>query len=392
VRFDGDKKPYTLSPKELGPHLQNGEIDITKDAIEDKSKGDVLSKGFAILQTGWFIFQCIARKIQHLPVTELEVVTLGFAILNFATYWLWWNKPLDVRDPFPVRNRSISNQGGKEADEGKKVDGGEDTESDDENNGWTMFKLAVESVWNTIRKVIERIVCIVCKVPGAIKSGIGIVCKVPGAIEIAIKFIYTAPGATWRAVRDAIDRSQPDWWNARGALGNVGIVLLIPFIPVLFLPMMLRNMGTGGKDTRRSDRGGIFYSGELKGGEYACAAFVAGLFAVIFGAVHCIAWSFEFPTPTEQLLWRISSLAITCVPAFLLAMYWLGFSIDDWPKKDSSLVKWLLGLVLFVVYISLSILYILGRVALLVMAFVSLTSLPPDAYRTVNWTNFIPHI
>jgi len=380
MRFDGDKEPYTLSPKDLGPHLRNGEIDITKEAIEDKSKGDILSKGFAILQTGWFILQCIARNIQRLPVAELEVVTLGFAILNFATYSLWWNKPLDVRDPFPVRNRPISNQGGEEAD------GGEETESDDESNGWTMFKLVVESVCNAIRKVIVRIVCIVCKVPGAIK--------------IAIKLIYKVPRATWRAVRDS---SPSDSWNVGDALRVVGLALLIPFTPVLGLAMMfflIFQMGSGRDliecEIVSSQRVGTFHSGKLKHGEHVCAIFVAGLFAMIFGAVHCIAWSFEFPTPTEQLLWRISSLAITCLPVLILAMHWLGFSFEDLPQtlmtKDSSLVKWLSAVVLVVVYILLSTLYVLARVALLVMAFTSLRSLPPDAYRTVHWTNFIPHI
>ena len=33
-----------------------------------------------------------------------------------------------------------------------------------------------------------------------------------------------------------------------------------------------------------------------------------------FGGIHCIAWSFAFPSSTEQLLWRISSIAITGIP------------------------------------------------------------------------------
>ena len=102
VKYDGGDGPYTIHPDDLKPHLREG--DITKEAIKDKSKGNLLSKGFAILQTGWFILQCIARKIQGLPVTELEIITLGFAALNFATYALWWNKPLDVRVPFVVRD------------------------------------------------------------------------------------------------------------------------------------------------------------------------------------------------------------------------------------------------------------------------------------------------
>ena len=34
---------------------------ITEDDILDRSKGDALSKGLVILQTSWFILQCIAR-------------------------------------------------------------------------------------------------------------------------------------------------------------------------------------------------------------------------------------------------------------------------------------------------------------------------------------------
>jgi hypothetical protein len=69
------------------------------------SKSDVLSKGFAILQTTWFILQCTARQAEHLHITELEIVTVAFAVLNFATYALWWNKPVDVRVPFLVGGR-----------------------------------------------------------------------------------------------------------------------------------------------------------------------------------------------------------------------------------------------------------------------------------------------
>lgn len=37
-------------------------------------------------------------------------------------------------------------------------------------------------------------------------------------------------------------------------------------------------------------------------------------------------------------------------------------------------------------------LYLIARAILLVIAFISLRSLPPAAYETVYWTTFIPHI
>lgn len=93
-------KEYVLRlPDEISVYLRHGQINTKEEDIQDKSKGDMLTKGFAVLQTTWFIVQLVARAIQSLPITELEVATLAFAILNGITYVLWWNKPLDVQRP-----------------------------------------------------------------------------------------------------------------------------------------------------------------------------------------------------------------------------------------------------------------------------------------------------
>ena len=73
------------------------EIRITEDEIADRSKGDALSKTIFILQSTWFIAQCIARHIQVLNITQLELTTLAMASLNGITFILWWDKPLGVQ-------------------------------------------------------------------------------------------------------------------------------------------------------------------------------------------------------------------------------------------------------------------------------------------------------
>jgi len=73
--------------------------DIPEEDIEDRSKGDVLFKLIAILQTSWFNLQCIARGQQRLALTELELVTLALASLNAVTFAIWWHKPLGVQKP-----------------------------------------------------------------------------------------------------------------------------------------------------------------------------------------------------------------------------------------------------------------------------------------------------
>lgn len=76
--------------------------EITEADIQDRSKGDVLFKLIAILQTSCFIIQCIARGKQNLALTELELVTLALASLNVVTFAIWWHKPLGVQEPVRI--------------------------------------------------------------------------------------------------------------------------------------------------------------------------------------------------------------------------------------------------------------------------------------------------
>ncbi|THU93039.1 hypothetical protein K435DRAFT_967452 [Dendrothele bispora CBS 962.96] len=82
--------------------IQHDYINITQDEITARSKTDFLTKSIAVIQTTWFILQCIARVAEGLVVTDLEVVTVAFALLNIATYVLWWNKPQRIRYPVKI--------------------------------------------------------------------------------------------------------------------------------------------------------------------------------------------------------------------------------------------------------------------------------------------------
>ncbi|KAG2353826.1 hypothetical protein BDR07DRAFT_1431835 [Suillus spraguei] len=101
-----DDKPYhTLQPDQLIELIREECIDapvLTEKQICDRSKGNAISKGLIMLQVVWFVMQLITRPIYGLNVTQLEVGTLAFAVLNFLTYAVWWNKPLGVQCPHPV--------------------------------------------------------------------------------------------------------------------------------------------------------------------------------------------------------------------------------------------------------------------------------------------------
>ncbi|KAF2450693.1 hypothetical protein P171DRAFT_427014 [Karstenula rhodostoma CBS 690.94] len=76
--------------------------EIDEGQIDDKSKADGLAKFLVVLQAGWMIIQTLARVHQKLPVTLLEINTMGHVVCAFALYGLWWSKPLDIKDPTTV--------------------------------------------------------------------------------------------------------------------------------------------------------------------------------------------------------------------------------------------------------------------------------------------------
>jgi hypothetical protein len=104
------------------------------------------------------------------------------------------------------------------------------------------------------------------------------------------------------------------------------------------------------------------------------------LMATIFGGIHCMAWFFAFPTYQEQVLWRMSAVAITCTPWLSVLTSLLLIVLD--PQYA----------VVFSLYALYIILYVTARAILLVLMFTTLRNLPPDAYKAVSWTSLVPHL
>ncbi|KAF8509766.1 hypothetical protein BU17DRAFT_77804 [Hysterangium stoloniferum] len=269
--FDGQETIATLSPNHFERLLRLGKIQfptITEEEIQDRSKGDALSKGLVIVQTTWFIVQCIARKAQGLDTTQIELLTLALATLNGVMYFLWWDKPLGVRCPVSIHLLET------------RIDPIALDESQDTND-----RSSVEYGWM----------------------------RVPS--------LYALPVDT-----------------------QVGLEKLDILPPVL---------GT------------------------------------VFGAIHCIAWFYTFPTYTEALLWRVCSILVTTIPGLFSTYFVLVgvFEFDiDGPYYPC------LQILLFLLPIPALPAYILARFGLLVEAVIALRALPPKAYMKVDWTSFLPHI
>jgi hypothetical protein len=127
--------------------------------------------------------------------------------------------------------------------------------------------------------------------------------------------------------------------------------------------------------------------GEQKSDDASLSLSMMGiLVTTVFGGIHCIGWSFDFPSHTEQLLWRISSISITAIPLGIVCISLIAQALMM--EHGSELFEYL-GAILIILPI---LLYIVSRVLLLVLSLTTLRSLPSSAFQTVEWTTFLPHV
>ena len=90
----------TFTPKGIALLAKCGYLPlISRDDILDKSKIDGIGKCLACLQALWMTTQVCTRLIAGLPVTLLEVMTLGHVLCAIVLYMLWWHKPRWVQEP-----------------------------------------------------------------------------------------------------------------------------------------------------------------------------------------------------------------------------------------------------------------------------------------------------
>lgn len=186
---------------------------LGKDDIQDKSKADWLLKSLAVLQITWIIINVIVRHTTGLPISQIEIATMAFAIIAVMIYLANWWKPKDISQPTALQIHG--------------------------------FNIPSLTRRRTLR---DKKQSFTQRVLSPIK-----------AIERAE-----------RGVPEYIERVAND------------VLWLEGDIPLLFYLM-------------------------------AGSSF-------IFGALHCLAWNFEFPTRVELICWRVASLASAVLPVVALAI------------------------------------------------------------------------
>ncbi|KUJ17152.1 uncharacterized protein LY89DRAFT_569766, partial [Mollisia scopiformis] len=97
---------------------------------------------------------------------------------------------------------------------------------------------------------------------------------------------------------------------------------LIPFFPFLVKPSGIRFPSTPQSHNSlavwRASRARISNDSIRKEGSMGMISIITAMSAFVFGSLHCVAWSFEFPSRAEILIWRVGGVASATLPCVAL--------------------------------------------------------------------------
>jgi len=448
-----------LEPIELESLSEAGKIEwpsITEAEIQDRSKGDHLSKGIVLIQTSWFIIQCVVRGAYRLEVTELEVTTLAFAVLTGVIYYMWWNKPVDVRCSVPVYllkdddkekvdSRDVPSAFSPVAD---PVDIPPTMSSDPPTMYSNLPNMSSDSILNWVdsrSSTISEEAQIPQQTPVVISKDddkdsemvdsqdMPSVSPVADPVDsppiMSSDLILNRGHSRSSAIPEETqipqqtpvdisnlepEHSQSSYDNFRApsteevqstrmqqfsafiqrqrqehgtVLGFAHVFFLSPLRSFLspFISMALSDS----LDNSTPHRVPTFYSPRPTDYYFDWqSTAVAMIVSIVFGSIHCVAWSFHFPTLQEKSAWRISAASVAGLPILFLVITKLTFNIYVPPRGWRNIVH----NVLRFMPLSLATSYVIARIFLLILPCIALRMLNPAALVDIQWTAFFPHI
>ncbi|CAG8014474.1 unnamed protein product [Penicillium salamii] len=299
------------------------ELDI--EDIQDKSKSEGMARVITVLQAAWFLINCIIRLAQHLFLTPLELTTLSFILIFFATSFCWKDKPKDIsRAIILTTNTHITTIRAR-------------------------YHPYPEEIW----------------------------------YQTPLSFLSRNEGVGGRLWRYYIQ------------------ILHYLHIPIFARPSTKPYDHLPSDTFLRTDR---------------AAECIGAPFMLLFACIFMFAWNFEFPTPTERLLWRIAAIyQIVFGLAGGFSVWYADEAIlpkrlektelfETPPKRQLPRLAWklrnihpdrdpdlTLPLKILLPNILFSVAYCFSRAYILVEDLTGLRRLPEDAFQMVSWSKYMPH-
>ena len=360
--------------------------EVPERMVEDKSKADTFAKLYVCVQAGWFLVQSMARLIQHLPLTLLEIHTLAHIFCAFSMYVLWMRKPYNAEYPtFLPDQRAIDLVALFAVDNGEPQ-GGEHTYR--ERKGLSQEDVISAHTRKPKETLLARLRNWIDPNPPNVN---------PPAETATMRLHFQLANRAFNRLQSSLNSVSQTLGEASKSSQPykppaLGTKLVVPF---------RRNVTT---DT------GHFSMGRI-------GIFIA--FSAAYGAAHLGAWNSHFPSTVEMWMWRAAGLTIASGPTAVLLSQLFEISADAvgaWRDKKSRvqqeaksssakigfiIVRTLTGAIygilvaiswFWLTFTAIIVLFAVARLYILIEVFISLRSPSAGTYQTVAWTSFIPHV
>ncbi|KAF4970712.1 hypothetical protein FSARC_2343 [Fusarium sarcochroum] len=387
-----------LGPKGVTQLAERGHwIRISEKRIDDKSKADTLQKILVVIQVSWMVMQCIARRVNDLPLSLLEIHTMVHVVCALVLYICWFKKPLNVHDPEVTNPRDFKGEialmlqrqfysklSNKLALFPQK-DSPDQPPPREEESGQSM-RWIERSLGSKLDQFFNRWDAILETYP------------FENRVELAnsTKHIGSSDSPSYKTqvlflarLEDFSQESKSFYRNLPFSEGksNIDIDIRGSYDPV--------------------DSSWIIEPIEFWF-NYPWLLLLAVVLSAAYGGIHLTAWNSVFPNHVEKLLWKISCICVAAMPpifAGLITALTLVANISE-PILDyisqhffdlvgyhpSDLFLDMAVSIMFTAPFWIAyLLYMVSRVYIIVEVFISLRHVPVGVYVSPSWVQMIPH-
>ncbi|GJE90690.1 hypothetical protein PsYK624_068340 [Phanerochaete sordida] len=341
--------------------------DLSEEEIQDKSRSDGLAKTLLIVQLLHFALTGVARLAQSLPLSLLEVFTMAHALCTVATCVVWWKKPFSVPEPTFITGERAN-----------------------ELAAYMLFTSPVH------KDYVAGLITYVCDSESSYV-------KISPALSLAEKThdsnydlpreahpgeSFVIEGYRIELIDKALDphrnvvfgRTSLPWYNcARGEDNSV----TISWADMDRWTLAVRGLKRYGNTQLRhpqgliSRRSGLQMSVFLRAETWWWPAVPLAI-ATAYGLVHLCAWSTEFPTVVERMLWRYAAAVLVAVGVAFCQYSFFSARRDTWVSR------WI-----FYVFLLLR---PLAGTYLLSESLRQLLFLPGRSFLLPNLSIYLPHV
>ncbi|KAK5703066.1 hypothetical protein LTR97_004012 [Elasticomyces elasticus] len=312
---------------------------VTEAEILDKSKSNCFEKIVTMGQLLYFCTSIIARVIEKLPITQLELTVCGFAVCSISTYIFTFAKPKGVN------TRTVFRHGDFEAFE-------------------RMLMIAAGPEDDPIQ----------LQVAAQVDNGSASTCTVrmESSVRLGSNSRHLTPVPTgMEVVKSELVQPEPSALEAQ------------------------RKREANDKRRKRASAEASNALQSIKNnpfsGDFNAAWILVPLVSIPVGAVHVAGWNLHFPTLIELWLWRVAAIVSTAIlPLGLFAavtILLLLALVEDHVDIPEELGMWLI--IITGGFVSLA--YVGSRLVLIVEMLRCLFFLQPEAFQA-TWASNVPHI